>query len=188
MDLEFLSYNNQKNLIADVALHKLTIHKDERGSLMETLREDWPEIFHRPTLQFGQSYFSVTEPGFARDETDWHVHPTKQTDRFIVLSGNAVVALYDWRKESKTSGTLNIFVMGEGNGDDDQYLLLIPINVLHAFCTVGDKPCGLLSFPDHLYDPKEEGRIPFVQAGAKFPNNEIFSWDPIRNQFKKDTA
>ena len=81
MQFEFLSYNNQRNLIADVVMHKLIIHRDKRGLLFETLREDWQEVFHRPNLQFGQSYYSVTKPGFSRDETQWHVHQTKQTDR-----------------------------------------------------------------------------------------------------------
>ena len=184
--LEFLTYNNQKNLISGVVLHKLAVHRDPRGSLVETLREDWVDVFERPNFQFGQSYFSVTNPGFARDEDKWHVHRTKQTDRFVVLSGNAVVALYDWRKESKTYNKLNLFLMGETNGDDNQYLLRIPINVLHAFAAVGEKPCGLLSFPDHLYDPSEEGRIPFSEVNAKLPDGTLFSWDVIRKQFTKD--
>ena len=185
MEIDFLSYNNQKNVIDGVKLHKLTIHRDPRGSLMETLREDWADVFHRPTLQVGQSYYSVTMPGFARDEDKWHLHPTKQTDRFVILKGNAVVALYDWRKGSETYGVLNLFLMGERNGDDDQYLLLIPINVLHAFGTVGNEPCHLISYPDHTYDPNEEGRIPFSQVNAKLPGGTAFSWKAVREQFKK---
>lgn len=181
--MDFLTFKNQKNLIADVVLHQLVMHRDERGLLMETLKEDWTDVFHRPDLQFAQSYYSVTQPGFARDEEFWHNHPTKQTDRFIILQGNAVVALYDWREDSKTKGILNLFLMGERNGDDDQYLLLIPKNVLHGFCTVGDKPCHLISFPDHLYDPKEEGRIPFSQVSALLPDGTAFNWKTVREQF-----
>lgn len=184
MKLDFLSYNNQKNIISQVKLQKLTINRDKRGMLVETLREDWKEVFHRPDLQFGQSYYSITNLGFARDEDQWHIHPTKQTDRFVILSGNAVVALCDWRKESKTYRMLNLFLMGEQNGDNNQYLLLIPINVLHAFCNVGSTPCGLFSFPDHMYDPKEEGRIPFSEANVRFPDGTQFSWNVIRQQFQ----
>lgn len=183
MQLDFLSLTNQKNLIAGVKLHKLTIHRDLRGMLVETLRDDWEDVFHTPDLQFGQSYCSVTLPGFARDEDKWHNHATKQTDRFVIIRGSAVVALYDWRKGSSTEGILNLFQMGEINGDDNQYLLLIPQNVLHGFCTIGKEPCYLVSFPDHLYDPAEEGRVPFIQAGAKFPDGSLFSWDSIRKQF-----
>lgn len=183
MQLEFLSYNNQKNIISDVVLHKLTINRDPRGLLVETLREDWTEVFHRPQLQFGQSYYSVTNPGFARDEERWHVHRTKQTDRFVIVKGNAVVALYDSREESNTYGRLNLFLMGEINGDNNQYLLLIPKRVLHAFSTVGKDPCYLVSFPDHRYDPKEEGRVPFSGVNATFPDGAPFSWKVIRKQF-----
>lgn len=184
MDIEFLSLANKKKLIDGTILYKLTIHRDIRGMLVETLKEDWIEVFQRPNLQFGQSYFSVTNPGFARDEDKWHVHPTKQTDRFVIVAGSAVVALYDWRKNSKTKGVLNLFVMGEVNEDNNQYLLLIPKNVLHGFCTVGKKPCCLVSFPDHMYDPKEEGRIPFSEVNALLPNGTMFAWNLIRDQFR----
>ena len=184
MQLDFLTYNNQKNIIEDVKLHKLIIHRDHRGMLMETLKEDWSDVFERLKHQFGQSYFSITNPGFARDEDKWHLHPTKQTDRFIVIKGSAVVALYDAREEAKTFQTLNLFLMGEKNGDDDQYLLFIPKRVLHAFCTVGNEPCYLVSYPDCLYDPVEEGRVPFSQAGVSFPDGTAFSWDTICQQFK----
>lgn len=183
MKLDFLTFNNQKNIIEGVKLHKLTIHRDPRGMLIETLKESWKDVFEIPKHQFGQSYFSVTNPGFARDEDKWHVHPTKQTDRFVVIKGSAVVALYDGRKESKTFQTLNLFLMGEKNSDSDQYLLFIPQKVLHAFCTVGNEPCYLVSHPDQTYDPNEEGRIPFATAGASFPDGTAFSWDIIRQQF-----
>lgn len=183
MQLKFLTFNNQEAIIKDVKLHKLIIHRDQRGMLMEMLREDWKDVFERPQHQFGQSYYSMTNPGFARDEDKWHVHPTKQTDRFIVIKGSAVVALYDGREESNTFQTLNLFLMGEKNGDDNQYLLFIPKRVLHVFCTVGNEPCSLVSYPDHIYDPHEEGRIPFSQANVHFPDGRAFSWDIIRQQF-----
>lgn len=184
MDIDFLSFANQKGLIDEAVLHKLTIHRDARGMLVETLKEDWTEVFHRPALQFGQSYFSITNPGFARDEDKWHVHPTKQVDRFVIVAGSAVVALYDWRANSKTKGILNLFIMGEINGDDNQYLLLIPKGVLHGFCTVGKKPCHLVSYPDHTYDPKEEGRVPFSEVNVLLPGGSPFAWSVIREQFR----
>lgn len=183
--IDFLTYRNQKDIIDGVKLHQLTIHRDPRGSLMETLGEDWLDVFHRPNLQFGQSYYSITQPGFARDEDNWHVHPTQQTDRFIILHGSAVVAIYDWRKESKTQGFINLFMMGESNRDDNQYLLLIPVNVLHGFCTVGNESCHLLSFPDHHYDPAEEGRIPFSEVNVQLQDGRLFSWDIVRKEFDR---
>lgn len=181
----FLSLKNKENLIDGVILHKLEVHRDHRGLLMETLKETWPDVFVRPTLQFGQSYFSITQPGFARDEDMWHNHPIKQTDRFVILKGNAVVALYDWRKVSPTFGRLNLFLMGEKNGDDNQYLLLITQNILHGFCTVGNEPCHLISYPNQVYNPAEEGRISFSEVNAKFLDGTVFSWERVRKQFEQ---
>lgn len=184
MQLNFLHLGSKENLIDGTAMHRLKINRDKRGMLMETLKEDWADVFKRPELQFGQSYYSITLPGYARDEDQWHVHPTKQVDRFIVIKGNAVVALFDWRKDSPTYGVLNLFRLGEANGDEGQYLLLIPKNVLHAFCTVGKNPCFLISFPSHIYDSSEEGRVPFKDAGVVFSDNTPFSWDAIRQSFE----
>ena len=182
--MNFISVTNQKNLIHEVKVHKLTMNRDPRGFLVETLKETWEGIFERPEVQFGQSYCSMTLPGFARDEDRWHYHPTKQIDRFHVMKGNAIFALYDWRKESPTYKQLNMFLMGEINGDDNQFLLFIPQNVLHAFCTIGKEPCYLLGYPSQTYDAKEEGRVLFTEVGAVFPDQTPFSWNPIRNHFK----
>ena len=182
MKLDFLTFNQQKNLIEGVKLFKLKVNQDQRGMLVETFKINWEEIFNKE-LPLAQSYFSLTNPGFARDEDRWHYHPTKQTDRFVVIKGNAVFALYDWREGSKTLGVLNLFLMGERNGDDNQYLLLIPRNVLHGFCTVGQEPCYLVSYITTLYDPAEEGRISFEEAGVKFSDETPFSWKKVREEF-----
>lgn len=184
MDLQLLSYKNQHNLIEGVVLQKLTVHRDPRGFLVEILRRDWDGIVDA-SHPYGQTYHSMTLPGFARDQDQWHNHPTRQVDRFIVLKGNAVFALYDWREDSSTKGTLNLFHMGEANDDDNQYLLLIPTNVLHGFCTVGNEPCNILGNPTELYDPTEEGRINFSEVPATFPDGSPFSWKTIQDAYNK---
>lgn len=186
MKINFLTLTNQENLIEGVVLHKLVVHRDPRGTLVETLRQDWVDVFGQEN-PFRQSYYSETEPQVARDEDKWHVHPTKQVDRFLILRGNAVVALYDARKESQTYKTLNLFLMGEVNGDENQYLLFIPKRVLHGFCAIGTTRCGLLNFPSHLYDPAEEGRIPFAEVNAKLPDGTPFSWDIVREYINRGT-
>lgn len=185
MSFDFLTYNNHKDLIDGVKLQKLTIHRDPRGLLVEVLRSDWEGIVDKEH-PYGQTYRSVTFPGFARDEDQWHNHPTRQVDRFVVVNGSAVFALYDWRKESPTFGKLDLFLMGDINGDDNQYLLLIPKNVLHGFCTVGKNPCILLGNPTETYDPKEEGRINFSDVTATFSDGTPFAWNSIRAHFEKE--
>lgn len=180
--LNFLTHDHRENIIKDVKTYKLKVNRDQRGLLMENLKNTWREIFNE-NLPFGQNYYSMTNPGFARDEDLWHQHPT-QTDRFVVIKGNAVFALFDSRENSATKGILNLFLMGEENGDDNQYLLIIPPQVLHGFCTVGNQPCYLLGFPTLAYEPKEEGRVPFAQAKVRLPDAKLFSWQSIREAFK----
>lgn len=182
MTYPYLSLKNQKNLISGIQLHKLIVHRDSRGLLMETLSIKWKEVVNQD-LPFGQTYYSVTLPGFARDEDTWHNHPTQQIDRFVVLEGDVVIAAYDWRNDSPTHGVLNLFLMGEINDDDNQFLLLIPKNVLHSTCNVGKKPLQYLGNPTHVYDPNEEGRVSFEEIGAKLPDGTLFSWQKIRDQF-----
>jgi len=183
MRWEFLNPKNQKNLIEGVKLFPLKVNRDQRGVLVETLKKNWPEVFGK-NLPFAQAYYSITNPGIARDEKLWHYHPTSQVDRFVVIKGKAVFALYDWRLNSKTKGTLNLFLMGEENGDEGQFLLLIPKNVLHGFTVVGKNPCYLLNFPTRLYDKKEEGRVGLAEVGVKFLDGTPFSWEIIRQYFK----
>lgn len=181
MDLEFLSFQNQKNLIEGVVLHQLKVNRDQRGLLIETLKSDWSDVFNSE-LPFNQTYFSLTNPGFARDEDTWHVHPT-QTDRFVVVKGSIAFVLFDQRENSPTRGFLNFFLMGEKNDADNQYLLLIPNKVLHSFCVVGQESAHLLAYPNRLYDSSEEGRVPFGEVGVNLPDGTAFSWDRVREEF-----
>ena len=104
-------------IIKDVVIKPLKVNRDKRGILVETLSNKWQDVFGSQKLPFSQTYFSITKSGVARDKDRWHYHPTKQIDRFVVVKGDIVIALYDWRKGSKTKDLLNLFKMGESNGD-----------------------------------------------------------------------
>lgn len=169
-------------LIKEVVIKPLKINRDKRGILVETLKRNWPDVYNEKELSFAQNYFSITKPGVARDEDQWHYHPRKQIDRFVVIQGNIVFVLYDWRKKSPTYKYMNWFKMGESNGDNGQYLLLIPVNVLHCFMVISKKPAIIMNFPTRLYDPKEEGRIPFKEVKL-WDNKTTFFWDNIRKNF-----
>ena len=73
----------------------LKIHPDDRGFLMEILRND-DEIFKK----FGQVYITCCEPGFVKA---WHYHKVK-TDYFTCIHGTARVVVYDDRDGSPTKG------------------------------------------------------------------------------------
>lgn len=180
MDFFTLEKRDKFKIIKDVVVHPLKVNRDERGVLVETLKINWPDVYN-PDWPFTQTYFSITLPNVARDEDRWHVHPTKQIDRFAVVQGDVVFALYDLRKESATFGLLNLFKMGESNGDEGQYTLLIPKNILHCFLVISKKPAIILNYPNQLYDQKEEGRIPFGKL--KLSDGSFFSWNKIRKEF-----
>lgn len=171
--------SSEANLIKDVYLHPLKINEDETGILVETLRKDWPGIYNEEERAFAMQYYSKTNPGVARDEAVWHFHPSGQEDRFLVIEGSIVVAVGDPREDSDTKGLLNLFLM---ESNKDPYMILIPKRTLHAFMVVSQTPAILLNYPTRLYDPNEEGRVPFEQAKIAYPNGELFTWESVRQE------
>lgn len=166
-------------LIADVVVRKLRVNRDPRGTLTETLRTDWTDVFDAATRPFAQCYCSQTWRGVARDEDRWHAHE-HQEDRFVVIGGELVLALYDARATSVTYRRLNLIRLGESGGDDGQYLVVIPRRVLHAFLATGQSGVVLLNFPTRLYNPDDEARIPFSAVNARLPDGSPFSWNVVR--------
>ncbi|MDO8671482.1 MAG: dTDP-4-dehydrorhamnose 3,5-epimerase family protein [Dehalococcoidia bacterium] len=137
-------------MIHGVVIKQLKVNADERGYLMEILRED-DEIFER----FGQVYVALNYPGVVRA---WHYHKL-QNDFFIVVKGMVKVALYDAREDSPTHRAIQEVFMGERNN----VLLRIPVGVLHGYKTTGSEPSLLLNFPTKTYDSThpDEYRLPW---------------------------
>ena len=142
-----------EKLIQDVVVKQLKPIPDERGKLMELLRSD-EKIFER----FGQAYVTVCKPKIVKG---WHYHKV-QTDHFICLQGKAKVVLYDVRKDSKTHGMLNEFIMGW----DNPILVKIPTFVYHGFTAVGSEEAMILNIPTEVYkysEPDEFRANPFTR-------------------------
>ena len=171
LNYQYLNFSNHKDLIEGVVLRKLIIRKDPTGSLVETLRYDWPDVFSQKDLPFAMQYFSQTPSGIVRDENEWHVHKY-QEDRFVCISGRIVVAVYDPRENSATSGKLNLFLIGPGK-EQEMFMVVIPRKTYHGFMVISAEPGYLLNFPTQLYNPKDEGRIP----------NEHLNWNKVREDF-----
>jgi dTDP-4-dehydrorhamnose 3,5-epimerase len=131
-----------------VRLRLLTRHVDERGSLTEILRSDWPEF-----RGFAQATATLNYPGVIRA---WHWHE-QQTDLFVVISGMVKLPLYDARPDSQSHGAIAEFFLGE----DNFAALLVPAGIYHGYKTVGHSPALILNFPDRLYDRErpDEHRI-----------------------------
>lgn len=168
MNFKYIDLNNQKDLIDGVLMRQLIVHRDATGTLVETLRSDWQDV---AGSGFSMQYLSVTPPGVARDEDQWHVHQ-HQEDRFVCISGRIVTAIFDPRQNSKTQNKLNLFLMGPDN-EHEMYLLVIPRATYHAFMVVSKTPGYLLNFPTQLYNPKDEGRV----------KNTKLDWQKVRQDF-----
>lgn len=177
--LPFVSPASVAEAIHDVLLYPLRVNRDPRGTLVESLKVSWSGIYDERERPFAQHYFSTTLPGTARDEDRWHVHE-HQEDRFSVILGDIVVAIYDPRDGSPTRGRLNLYRLGESNGDGGQFAVVVPKRCYHGFVVVSDKPAVLQNFPTREYDPADEGRVPFAEAGVRLPDGTPFTWDLLR--------
>jgi len=144
-------------MIDGVAIKKLRVIPDERGFLMEILRND-DETFDA----FGQVYLSVAYPGVVKG---WHYH-REQTDRMTVVNGMAKIVLYDAREDSPTHGELQELFVGEKN----PILVTIPPGVCHGMKAIGPAPAYMINTPNRAYqyeDPDEhrvaphDGTIPY---------------------------
>ena len=179
MELITLENKNKVKLIKDVVMHPYKVNEDSSGILIETMRRDWDDVYGQGR-EFFMQYYSETPSGMIRDEGVWHYHPTTQDDRFSVVKGEIVVAISDNRKDSETKGLLNLFYI---NARKHPYMVLIPRKTLHGFMVVSKEPAILINFPTGLYNPKEEGRIPYQDVQVKTSDGTVFSWDLVRKEF-----
>lgn len=164
--------------IHDVVLHGLTTHRDPRGTLTELLRADWDDVYGAD-LPFAQVYTSTTAPGVARDVDRWHVH-RHQTDRFYCVAGRIVVPIADVREGSPTQGSLMLVELAAQADGPAPILVTIPPGTLHGFVVTSPGPATLLNFPNRIYDPDDEGRLPFTEAGVTFPDGTPFDYRVVQ--------
>ena len=142
-------------MIQGVQVKPLTVRPDDRGFLMEMLREDEP-LFER----FGQVYLTGCLRGVAKG---WHYHK-EQTDHFICVGGTALVVLYDPRATSPTRGTVEEFILHSPPSQEPPPLLVkIPPLILHGFTASGCEEARIINVPTLPYrrDAPDEYRIPW---------------------------
>ena len=76
--------------------------KDDRGRIMHMMRND-DENFKK----FGEIYFSSVNPKAIKA---WHLHK-KAILNYACISGKVKLVLFDDRKNSKTSGSYNEYIL-----------------------------------------------------------------------------
>ncbi len=133
-------------MIEGVIVKPLRVHADDRGYLMEILRDD-DEVYER----FGQVYVTTCYPGVVKA---WHAH-TKQTDHLVCVSGTMKVGLYDGRPESPTRGETMSLVLGLVR----PALVKVPPGIWHGFTAIGTESAMLLNVPTVHYDPEHPDEL-----------------------------
>jgi len=133
-------------MIEGIKTKQLRLIPDDRGYLMEILRDD-DEMFKG----FGQCYVSATYPGIVKA---WHAH-SRQYDTFSCVQGNVKVGLWDGREESPTHGETNSFVIGEFN----RLAIQIPPGVWHGWVCLGSGMSVVLNVPSEHYNYEEPDEL-----------------------------
>ena len=148
--------------IDGVWVKDLSVIPDERGRLMEILRND-DEGFTR----FGQVYLSTTYPGVVKA---WHLHKV-QDDNFTVVRGMVKLVLYDGRDDSPTKGTVKEYYLGDHNPQ----LVRVPAGVHHGWKCVSQEESLVINIPNEPYhrDAPDEFRTAWNSPDIPY------SWDIV---------
>ncbi len=148
--------------IEGVWVKDLLVIPDERGRLMEILRND-DEGFTR----FGQVYLSTTYPGVVKA---WHLHKA-QDDNFCCVRGMIKLVLYDPRDDSPTKGMLAEHFLGDHN----QQLVRVPAGVYHGWKCVSREEALVVNVPNEPYrrEAPDEHRAPWNTPDIPY------SWDVV---------
>jgi dTDP-4-dehydrorhamnose 3,5-epimerase len=135
--------------IVGVHAKPLVVHHDDRGSLVEVLRDDDPFF-----AAVKQTTYTEAFPGVIK-AFHWH---RRQKDIWFFASGMAQVVLYDLRDGSPSQGRTEVYYMGERS----PLVLCIPEGVAHGYRVLGSRPACLFYHTTEHYDPArpDEERLP----------------------------
>lgn len=139
-------------MLLGVKVKDLKKFVDDRGFLVEVMRQDWKDLLDDEVLL--QANLSMTYPGTIRA---WHRHARQQTDYYLVLKGAMRICTYDDEEGSKTRGQLTEVVASE----ERLQVVRVPGHYWHGTMTVSNAPSLTLYFKNTLYDyddPDEERR------------------------------
>lgn len=114
-----------KVAIDGVRIHQQAIRGDERGVLLE-LVDTRTDFWDKPVPYM---YMTTCRPGKAKG---WGWHESHE-DRYTILSGEMILALYDDRADSPTRGVVQEFYLSR----EGVNRIIIPIGVWHAHMNPG---------------------------------------------------
>ncbi|MBU0636243.1 dTDP-4-dehydrorhamnose 3,5-epimerase family protein [Candidatus Micrarchaeota archaeon] len=151
------SIKSLKTKIDGVRIISLTDHSSTGGFFREIMRKSWLPFSIR------QVSLSQTNPGEIK-AFHWH---KKQWDVWHVVSGKALVALYDLRSKSPSFKKKERLVL---DAEKKPVIVMIPKKVAHGYKVVGEKPLLVLYMMDKEYNAAkpDEHRIPFDDPKIDF--------------------
>ena len=146
--------------IEGVVLKPLKTHRDQRGFFREIVR------FSDPFFDgFGQerAFAQWSHSAMVKDVVKaWHYHHV-QYDWWYIGFGQVETVLFDLRPESPTFQRKMVFRMGDGATYGPETLevcVKIPPGVAHGLRVLSSE-AHILYITSEVYNPNEEGRIPF---------------------------
>ncbi|MDQ7851200.1 MAG: dTDP-4-dehydrorhamnose 3,5-epimerase family protein [Armatimonadota bacterium] len=146
MKLDIMLAKQNVATIRDVSFVPLVAHVDDRGYLIEILRQVDPHF-----AKFGQVYLVGN---FARGTIRaFHKHEA-QWDWFFISRGAAKVVLVDDRRDSPTYGQMNVFVTSAQNPS----LIAIPPGVYHGWMSLADDT-QLVSVASEVYNREKPDEV-----------------------------
>ena len=137
-------------MIEGVVIKTCTVNADDRGTLVEIVRDDEP-VFR----DVRQTTYTVAYPGVVK-AFHWH---RRQWEVWFFASGMAQVVIYDRRDGSPTQGQTDVLYMGSRH----PLVVAIPPGVAHGYRVLGVEPAALFYHTTEHYDPADpdEERLPF---------------------------
>ena len=126
-------------MIDGTLIKELKLIPDERGFLMEMLRNDDPSF-----TGFGQVYMSVCYPGVVKG---WHYHE-HQSDNAVCIKGMIKLVMYDGRENSPTKGQIDEVFLGENR----PRLVHIPKGIHHGWKCTSPEQAFVINIVDKVYD------------------------------------
>ena len=147
------------NRIAGVRIEPFPVYPDDRGYFLEVQRmgQGLAAEFPAATTQISAA---LSFPGTIK-AFHFHLH---QTDCWTPAKGMLQVALVDLRLDSPTFGLRNTMYVGVMR----PWRVLIPPGVGHGYKVIGPGEAMLVYLTDRLYNPQDEGRIPYDDPSIRY--------------------
>jgi dTDP-4-dehydrorhamnose 3,5-epimerase len=150
---------DSRDLIDGVVVEPYALWPDDRGYFLEVarMRQGLAAGFPAESTQVSAA---LSYPGTVKA---FHFH-RHQTDLWVPVAGALQIALVDLRKQSKTYGARNTMYVGSLR----PWQILVPPGIGHGYKVIGTDPAVLVYVTNRVYDPQDEGRIPYDDPGIQY--------------------